>query len=153
MSGIRGLPTCIYTHYPLHARVVLRFYRMKHKDGEQVPSGHRVSTIKKNGKKKKKGKKRRKRRRRRRKGREKMKSYSLSLVGSKPRANLSATYFYSFCRQPTVICIRQFSDWSLKIFMADRDMEEISNGNWDVASSFDFHFRFLIQIFNLRFGF
>ena len=140
MSGIRGLPTCIYTHYPLHARVVLRFYRMKHKDGEQVPSGHRVSTIKKNGKKKKKGRK-------------KMKSYSLSLVGSKPRANLSATYFYSFCRQPTVICIRQFSDWSLKIFMADRDMEEISNGNWDVASSFDFHFRFLIQIFNLRFGF
>lgn len=33
--------------------------------------------------------------------------------------------------------------------MADRDMEEISNGNWDIASSFDFHFRFLIQIFNL----
>lgn len=78
-----------------------------------------------------------------------MKSYSLSLVGSKPRANLSATYFYSFCWQPTFICIRQFSDWSLKIFMADRDMEEISNGNWDIASSFDFHFRFLIQIFNL----
>lgn len=33
--------------------------------------------------------------------------------------------------------------------MTDRDMEEISNGNWDIASSFDFHFRFLIQIFNL----